>query len=225
MELRLHVLDVLDAALPAGRDVNQQLAGGSGHPAGNEVAATGGLVGRDHHGGHAAAADPLVEGPVISQAHALGQALDRQVENVAGVLLAQLQGVAQGVRLNGLPASAVHWNDPPRGSAKQKRRLLLGKTVSISTMESGTFTDRHIAMTDRIEELNARVNALAQAWLYLAATLEKSGLVDHQQLDQALRDASWTDSAIDDEGRRTLGWLADQLDGAHLARQLRMQPA
>ncbi|MCY1509223.1 hypothetical protein D9M68_435570 [compost metagenome] len=80
-------------------------------------------------------------------------------------------------------------------------------------------------MTDRIEELNARVNALAQAWLYLAATLEKSGLVDHQQLDQALRDASWTDSAIDDEGRRTLGWLADQLDGAHLARQLRMQPA
>jgi hypothetical protein len=92
-------------------------------------------------------------------------------------------------------------------------------------MESGTFADRHIAMTDRIEELNARVNALAQAWLYLAAILEKSGLVDHQQLDQALRDVSWTDSSVDDEGRRTLGWLADQLDGAHLARQSPAQPA
>lgn len=79
-------------------------------------------------------------------------------------------------------------------------------------------------MTDRIEELNARVNALAQAWLYLAATLEKSGLVDHQQLDQALRDVSWTDSSVDGEGRRTLGWLADQLDGAHQARQLPTQP-
>ncbi|MDT4851620.1 hypothetical protein FQZ97_858070 [compost metagenome] len=113
MELRLQLLDVLGAALPAGRDVNQQLAGGTGHPAGDVVAATGGLVGRDHHGGHTTTADPLVEGPVIGQPHPLGQALDRQVEDIAAVLLAQLQGVAQGSRLNALPASAVHWNDPP----------------------------------------------------------------------------------------------------------------
>ncbi|MCY1543901.1 hypothetical protein D9M68_797400 [compost metagenome] len=74
-------------------------------------------------------------------------------------------------------------------------------------------------MTDRIEELNARVNALAQAWLYLAAILEKSGFADHQQLMNALQEVNWSDATVDQEGRRTLGWLVDQLDGAHQVRQ------
>ncbi|WP_182852442.1 hypothetical protein [Metapseudomonas otitidis] len=114
---------------------------------------------------------------------------------------------------------------PFRAPAKQIRRLLLGKTVSISTMESGTFAEGHIAMTDRTEELKAQVNALAQAWLYLAALLEIRGYLLPQQLDEALRGVSWTDPVLNEQGRHALGWLADQLDDARHARQVAEQPA
>jgi len=80
-------------------------------------------------------------------------------------------------------------------------------------------------MTDRIEELKAQVNALAQAWLYLAAMLETQGCLEPQRLDQALRDVSWADAAVDEEGQRALGWLADQLESARQARRGQGQPA
>lgn len=95
----LQGLDVVGAAGAAGGDVDQQLAAARRQPATDQVDAAGLLVGRNQHSRHAAVGDPLVERPVILQAHQRGDALDAEVEALLGVLLAQLEGVAQRDRL------------------------------------------------------------------------------------------------------------------------------
>lgn len=74
-------------------------------------------------------------------------------------------------------------------------------------------------MTDRIEALEAQVNALAQGWLRLAAVLEIEGLVTAESLEQALRSIRWPGQSFEAETTRTLGWLCDQLAEARVARQ------
>lgn len=74
-------------------------------------------------------------------------------------------------------------------------------------------------MTDRIEKLEAQVNALAWAWLHLAASLEEAGVVDHERLTTSLRQKRFPDSPLNPEIRETLRWLCDGLDMAYEVRQ------
>lgn len=73
-------------------------------------------------------------------------------------------------------------------------------------------------MTDRIETLEAQVNALAQGWLRLAAAMEVAGVVAPGRIEQALRPVRWPGQPIETEAARTLAWLCDQLAAARSAR-------
>ena len=74
-------------------------------------------------------------------------------------------------------------------------------------------------MTDRIEKLEAQVNALAQGWLRLAAALEVQGLLSPNDIDHALQSVRWPGQLIDAEATKTLAWLCDQLSEARKARR------
>ncbi|MBA1302672.1 hypothetical protein G7028_29490 [Pseudomonas carnis] len=76
-----------------------------------------------------------------------------------------------------------------------------------------------MVMTDRIERLEAQVNALAQGWLRLAAALETQGLIDPDCIDQSLRSIRWPGQAIECEATKTLAWLCDQMNEARNNRQ------
>lgn len=81
-----------------------------------------------------------------------------------------------------------------------------------------------MAMTDRIEKLEAQVNALAQGWLRLAAVLEVEGLVAPGKLDQVLRPVRWPGQPFEAEARKTLAWLCEQLvDAREVRRSARHQ--
>lgn len=80
-------------------------------------------------------------------------------------------------------------------------------------------------MTDRIERLEAQVNALAQSWLRLAAVLEIQGLVSPEGIDQALLSVRWPGQPIEAEATKTLAWLTDQLAEARSARRFAVPAA
>ena len=74
-------------------------------------------------------------------------------------------------------------------------------------------------MTDRIDRLEAQVNALAQGWLRLAAALEVGGVVAPGQIEQSLRTARWPGQSFELEAVKTVEWLCDQLAQARDVRQ------
>jgi hypothetical protein len=74
-------------------------------------------------------------------------------------------------------------------------------------------------MTDRIERLEAQVNALAQGWLRLAAALEVQGFVAPGDIDHALLSVRWPGQSIEAEATKTLAWLCEQLAEAREARR------
>ncbi|WP_129442637.1 hypothetical protein [Pseudomonas sp. ACM7] len=76
-------------------------------------------------------------------------------------------------------------------------------------------------MTDRIDRLEAQLNALAQGWLRLAAALEVGGVVAPGQIDQSLRSARWPGQLFESESVTTAEWLCDQLAQARDVRQSR----
>ncbi|WP_177330339.1 hypothetical protein [Pseudomonas sp. PH1b] len=74
-------------------------------------------------------------------------------------------------------------------------------------------------MTDRIEKLEAQVNALAQSWLRLAAILEAQGFFSSDGLHDALLSIRWPGQPIEAEATKTLAWLCDQLKEAQNVRR------
>ncbi|WP_218580327.1 hypothetical protein [Pseudomonas sp. J380] len=74
-------------------------------------------------------------------------------------------------------------------------------------------------MTDRIDRLEAQVNALAQGWLRLAAALEVGGAAAPGQIERSLRTVRWPEQPFELEAVKTLVWLCDQLAEARGARQ------
>lgn len=74
-------------------------------------------------------------------------------------------------------------------------------------------------MTDRIDRLEAQVNALAQGWLRLAAALEVGGVVGSGQIERSLRTARWHGRPFEHEALKTVEWLCDQLTEARSVRQ------
>ncbi|WP_407059356.1 hypothetical protein ACJBUE_22985 (plasmid) [Ralstonia syzygii subsp. celebesensis] len=78
------------------------------------------------------------------------------------------------------------------------------------------------AMQARIQTLEAQVNAMAQAWLYLAANVEMQAGIDMEDMESALRAKRWPGNpAINAEGRDTLRWLCNKLASARAVRQAR----
>ncbi|WP_174718470.1 hypothetical protein [Azoarcus sp. DN11] len=72
-------------------------------------------------------------------------------------------------------------------------------------------------------KLEAQVNALAQAWMHLAATVEVRGRIDLAAMEDALRHQHWPRAPdIDEDARDTLQWLCGQLDEARAAREARL---
>ena len=74
----------------------------------------------------------------------------------------------------------------------------------------------------RIQSLEAQVNAMAQAWLYLAANIEMQAGIDMEGMESALRAKRWPDNpGIDGESRAALDWLCRELATARAVRQTR----
>ena len=74
----------------------------------------------------------------------------------------------------------------------------------------------------RVRTLEAQVNAMAQAWLYLAANIEMQAGIDMEGMESALRAKHWPDSpSIDTEARASLNWLCNELASASAVRQAR----
>ena len=77
-------------------------------------------------------------------------------------------------------------------------------------------------VTARIQKLEAQVNAMAQAWLYLAANIEMQAGIDMEGMEAALRKKHWPDHpGIDGEARSTLNWLCNEAASARAVRQAR----
>lgn len=75
---------------------------------------------------------------------------------------------------------------------------------------------------ERILQLEAQLNALAQAWLALAGTVEVQGGVDIRAMQQDMRRRRWSRAPdLDTEARQTMAWLCDQIDDARQYRQSR----
>ncbi|MFB9159581.1 hypothetical protein [Chromobacterium violaceum] len=71
----------------------------------------------------------------------------------------------------------------------------------------------------RIQTLEAQVNAMARAWLYLASAVEKDVGVSLEQMEQRLQETRWPRHPdIDQEARATLSWLCGQLSDARKVR-------
>lgn len=71
------------------------------------------------------------------------------------------------------------------------------------------------SMEQRVVKLEGQINAMAQAWLYLATSVEMECGLDLVSMEECMRAKFWPGvPEIDREGRRTLAWLCDQLDEA-----------
>ncbi len=72
----------------------------------------------------------------------------------------------------------------------------------------------------RIQKLEAQVNAMAQAWLYLAANIEMQTGIEMEGMEAALRKKHWPGNpGIDGEGRAALNWLCNELASARAVRR------
>ena len=73
-------------------------------------------------------------------------------------------------------------------------------------------------MVERLDELEGRINALAQAWMHLAAAAEVAGVLKREPLTHQLRQIRFPQQRWNAEARETLRWLCDRLDAAAEAR-------
>ena len=74
----------------------------------------------------------------------------------------------------------------------------------------------------RIQKLEAHVNAMAQAWLYLAAHIEMQTGIEMEGMEAALRKKHWPNNpGIDAEAQSALDWLCRSLATARAVRQRR----
>lgn len=78
------------------------------------------------------------------------------------------------------------------------------------------------AMEARVLKLEGQMNAMVQAWLYLAASVEVQCGADLAEMERSLCAKRWpTAPRIDGEARRTLEWLCKELSAARRFREQR----
>jgi len=76
----------------------------------------------------------------------------------------------------------------------------------------------------RVLKLEAQMNAMAQAWLYLAASVEMEFGVDLAPMEDALCRKQWpTAPEIDPIARETMQWLCGELAAARAVRSARLR--
>jgi len=76
----------------------------------------------------------------------------------------------------------------------------------------------------RVLKLEAQMNAMAQAWLYLAASVEMEFGVDLAPMEGALCRKQWpTAPEIDPVARDTVRWLCGELSAARAVRSARLK--
>lgn len=76
----------------------------------------------------------------------------------------------------------------------------------------------------RVLKLEAQMNAMAQAWLYLASSLEMECGVDLVPMEQALGRKRWPSAPeLDEAARGTLKWLCRELSAARAVRAARLR--
>lgn len=76
----------------------------------------------------------------------------------------------------------------------------------------------------RVLKLEAQMNAMAQAWLYLASSLEMECGVDLAPMEQALGRKHWPSAPeLDEAARGTLKWLCGELSAARAVRAARLR--
>lgn len=74
----------------------------------------------------------------------------------------------------------------------------------------------------RVMVLEGQVNAMAQAWLYLAAEFEMQGGLSLAQMEDSLQNKHWPASIdVDGVARNTLYWLCHELSAARNVRAAR----
>ncbi len=76
----------------------------------------------------------------------------------------------------------------------------------------------------RIRRLEAQVNAMAQAWLYLAANIEVNTGMDMTRMEADMCQCRWPGSPeIEEEARHALRWLRAQAEEARENRRQMQQ--
>lgn len=76
----------------------------------------------------------------------------------------------------------------------------------------------------RILKLEAQMNAMAQAWLYLAASVEMECGAELAPMEAALCRKHWPDAPqIDEAAQDTLQWLCHELASARAVRAARLR--
>lgn len=74
-------------------------------------------------------------------------------------------------------------------------------------------------MEARVLKLEGQMNAMAQAWLYLAAAVEMQCGAELSEMERALCAKRWPGGQlIDAEARQTLQWLCKELSAARAVR-------
>ncbi|MCK6376843.1 MAG: hypothetical protein L6Q69_22475 [Zoogloea sp.] len=74
----------------------------------------------------------------------------------------------------------------------------------------------------RVQLLEGQMNAMAQAWLYLAAEVEMQGGFSLEQMEESLKAKRWPTCAnVNDDARNTIYWLCHELSAARNVRAAR----
>ena len=74
----------------------------------------------------------------------------------------------------------------------------------------------------RVLVLEGQMNAIAQAWLYLAAEMEMQGEFNLERMETSLQRKYWPERPdVSAEGQRTLKWLCRELSAARNVRAAR----
>jgi hypothetical protein len=73
----------------------------------------------------------------------------------------------------------------------------------------------------RLLKIEGRQNALAMAWLYLAAQMEMHGLLDSDSLEQALLAQHWNGAPFEPHAQKAMQHLVEQLADARVTRRQR----
>ena len=74
----------------------------------------------------------------------------------------------------------------------------------------------------RVQLLEGQINAISQAWLYLAAEMEMQGEFNLERMETSLQRKYWPERPdVSAEGQRTLKWLCRELSAARNVRAAR----
>ena len=95
-------------------------------------------------------------------------------------------------------------------------------SASVTPLRPAEERSQASLLRHRIQVLEGQVNAISQAWLYLAAEMEMQGGFNLERMEDSLKAKRWPTCAnVDDVARNTLFWLCHELSAARNVRAAR----